>query len=126
MSVNDTVYEVIVEVKQGEYYGAYWEGYHNKGKAAKREWMPSVLNKMVHIIRRTKQQAIKEGQKHGRVIHCRKADMTAMLGNPETLKLDQPSVYGINPYKTAVAMDEMIGQKRVKRRKYMQKDKEDH
>ena len=122
MSENLTTFEVIVEVERGNHYG-----YHPvyKGSNAKKgAFIKDTILKMFHFDRRTPRQAINAGMKHGKVLHCRKADAQAMLGNPEKIVLDQTIAFGVNnPYKNAIAMDEMIWQKRNKRRTNSFKDK---
>lgn len=81
--------------------------------------------KMFHIPARTHKQAAKKGKKYGRIISVRKAQIDKMLGNPENINLQEPlGVYSQgNPYKDALAMDEMIWKKQNKKRKNKHKDK---
>jgi hypothetical protein len=71
--------------------------------------------KMFHVEARTPDQAIKKSEKYGgELVSCRKAD-----------KEEPPVMYlKGNPYKSAIAMESMIWQKRNVRRKKMDKDKE--
>ena len=82
---------------------------------------------MLHYNRNTPKQAIEEGNCHGRVIFCRKVqrDKVLAIGGIEHMRLT-PSVTRIksSPYRSAIAMDEMIGQKRNLRRANLYKDKD--
>jgi len=114
MSTNITTFEVRIRIKGApiEYYDYYGEYLYNKAI------------KMLHIDARTPEQAREKAKKHGDVVSCRKADVSKMLGDIEHLKLDQTTAYNLgNPYKDAVAMDEMIWQKRNNRRNNLHKDK---
>ena len=114
MSANVTTFEVRVRVKGQPL--AYHD-YHGEYKYNK-------ILKMLHIVRRTSNQAIVAARKYGEVVSCRKVDIGAMVGNIEHIKLDQATVYDSgNPYKTAVAMDEMVWNKRNKRINNVYKDK---
>ena len=84
------------------------------------------LLKMLHIEKRTQEQAINEAKKHGEVISCRKLDISMIAGNIESLQLDNAKYVNLNPYKSAVAMDEFIWKKGTKRRKNMVKDRIDY
>ena len=72
------------------------------------------------------EQAIRMGNRHGRVIFCRKAprDKILAIGSIEHMRLT-PSITQVksSPYRSAIAMDEMIGQKRNLRRANSYKDK---
>jgi hypothetical protein len=86
--------------------------------------------KMFHVEARTPDQAIKKSEKYGgELVSCRKADKERITGlyTIERLHLNQePPVMYLkgNPYKSAIAMESMIWQKRNVRRKKMDKDKE--
>jgi hypothetical protein len=81
---------------------------------------------MFHIEARTRQQAIEKAKKHkGRILSCRKVDVSPALTSIEHIPLDNFNIYdAVNPFKNAVAMDEMVWKKRNKRRANLQKDKE--
>ena len=77
--------------------------------------------------RNTPKQAMDMGSRHGRVIFCRKAsrDKILAIGSIEHMRLDvRPVQVKSSPYNSAIAMDEMIGQKRNARRANSYKDKE--
>lgn len=77
-------------------------------------YIDDVITKMFHIDARTPAQAIRKSEKYGRPISVRKADVGKMAFNIETLL--QRERYGLdNPYSDAIAMDEMIWQKKGKR-----------
>lgn len=82
---------------------------------------------MLHYNRNTPKQAMDAGSCHGRVIFCRKVqrDKIFAIGSIEHMKLDvKPVQVKSSPYRSAIAMDEMIGQKRNLRRANLYKDKE--
>jgi hypothetical protein len=82
---------------------------------------------MLHYNRNTPKQAMEAGSWHGRVVFCRKVsrDKVLAIGAIEHMKLDaRPVQVKSSPYRSAIAMDEMIGQKRKLRRKNLIKDKE--
>ena len=82
--------------------------------------------------RRYAEQAINKGKKyarrrHGHVEFCRKInrDKISDFGEIEKIELNQvPRRVKVSPYKSAIAMDEFIGQKRRLRRGNLIKDKE--
>ncbi len=79
-----------------------------------------------HIEARGQHQAYVKARKYGQVISVRKVDYTKIFGNIENLDLHQkPLIEYVenSPYTTAIAMDEMIWQKRNKRLKNKDKDK---
>ncbi len=118
MSANVATFEVKVRVSVGK------EEYKPICYYGKAEWARDKICKMFHIKARTQDKAEKIARKkYGEPISCRKVNVYDMLGNPENIKLEQPTVYGVNPYKNAVAMDEMIWEKRNKRIKNAYKDK---
>ena len=81
---------------------------------------------MLHYNRNTPKQAMDAGSCHGRVIFCRKVkrDKVLAIGSIEHMRLT-PSITQVKsrPYKSAIAMDEFIGQKRNLRRANSYKDK---
>ena len=81
--------------------------------------------KTMHKEASSHHQAFVKAKKYGQVLSIRKVDFTQIFGNIENLDLHQPplieQVEG-SPYSTAVAMDEMIWQKRNKRIKNRDKD----
>jgi len=85
--------------------------------------------KMFHIDARTPEQAGEKAKRYGRPLTIRKADITKMYGDITRLKLDQKPLVDMyqqgSPYSSAIAMDEMIWQKknRKKRVKNREKDK---
>jgi hypothetical protein len=52
--------------------------------------------------------------KYGRVINCRKAHLDEIQGNIENIKLNNELaiIKKLNPYKSAMAMDERIWERR--------------
>jgi len=82
---------------------------------------------MLNYDRNSWKQAKREGQKHGRVLFCRKTNKDKIIGIGEIehmrLEPNKPIRVKSSPYRSAVAMDEMIGQKRRLRRDNLQKDK---
>jgi hypothetical protein len=81
------------------------------------------VTKMFHKDARTPEQAMKKCEKYGRPLSVRKADVSRMDGNMENLPLLQELYQPDNPYKNAVAMDELIWRKRVKRLDNRKKDR---
>ena len=83
---------------------------------------------MLHYNRNTPEQAREEGGQHGRVTFCRKVkrDRILGIGNIEHMRLEpnRPVKVRNSPYRSAVAMDEFVGQKRNNRRNNLYKDKE--
>ena len=82
---------------------------------------------MFKFNRNTPKQAMKMGSRYGRVIFCRKVkrDRILAIGAIEHMKLDvRPVQVKTSPYRSAIAMDEMIGQKRNMRRNNLVKEKE--
>ena len=81
---------------------------------------------MLHFDRGTPKQAMAAGSCRGRVIFCRKVkrDRILAIGSIEHMKLDvRPVQVKTSPYRSAIAMDEMIGQKRNARRANLERDK---
>ena len=80
--------------------------------------------KMFHVEARTSKQAINIKKKLGEIVSCRKTQVDRIVGNIESLPLNQDTMYSLgNPYEDAVAMNDMIWKKRNKRRKNIHKDK---
>ena len=123
-----STFEVRIEVPAGsKSWGTYPQAPNQKGR--KGVWIIPTIVKMLHIEARTHKQAAlrAKAKRLGRIVSCRQLDAHAMIGNIENLKLDQvPMVGADSPYSNAVAMDEMIWAKRNKRRKNLQKDKENY
>lgn len=83
--------------------------------------------KTFHIEAIRPKQAKIKAMKYGQVISVRKVDYTKIFGNIEQLDLNQkPLIEYVedSPYRNAIAMDEMIWQKRNKRINNRGKDKE--
>ncbi len=78
---------------------------------------------MFHIDAKNHSRAKSLAKKFGHVVSIRKVDKELLLGKIEHLKLDEPIEVIENPYESAVAMDEMIWNKRNKRRINQSKDK---
>ena len=82
---------------------------------------------MLNYNRHTPKQAMREGGKHGRVLFCRKANRDKIIGIGEIehmrLEPNKPVMVKMSPYRSAIAMDELIGQKRIMRRDNLYKDK---
>ncbi len=107
---------VAVETKELPHYSTHASGV-----------VRSTLTKMFHFSAKTPQQACDKAWKYGRPLGVRKIDRDKIFGDIEKLKL-APQTLDVykdgNPYNSALAMDEMIWQKRNSRRKNMQqKDK---
>lgn len=78
---------------------------------------------VVHIERRTHKQARKAAKKYGRPISVQKMDVVDVIGHIENLNIQNEVYCDPNPYPSAIAMDEMIFNKRNKRRANMHRDK---
>jgi hypothetical protein len=78
---------------------------------------------MYHIDARTHDQAREKAKKYGEPVSVQKADPYEMFGDIEKLPIQNEVYMNGNPYNNAVAMDEMIWQKRNKRRSNIYKDK---
>ncbi len=89
-----------------------------------KDWITDMRVRTFHIEARTPEQASDKAEKYGRPISVRKIARSKIFGNIEQLDLKPPPYQEGNPYETAIAMDEMIWQKRNNRRKNMSKDKE--
>ena len=83
---------------------------------------------VLHYNRNSPDQARDEGSKHGRVLSCGKVNRDKVIGIGEIehmrLEPNKPIKVQTSPYRSAVAMDELIGQKRNLRRNNLYKDKE--
>ena len=116
MSTNTTTYEVRVKVR-----GAPIEYYARYGRVIYKD-----IIKMLHFNVRTPKQATDRACKYGEVLSCRKVDKDSMIGNIEKIQLEPQDVYAMgNPYNNALAMDEMIWNKRNNRRNNLHKDKKE-
>jgi hypothetical protein len=85
--------------------------------------------KMFHIEAPNQEKAVEKSERYGgRFISCCKVNMDELVGNSiENIPLNPPpdDMYGKGtPYKSPIAMDNMIWQKRNLRRNNLQKDKE--
>lgn len=121
-------YEIKRKIEFGDSYYGYQPIYKGS-KGVKGVTIRNFIIKMFHIEAPTQKKAIHKSEKHGGVfVSCRKVKVEKIVDNIENLELNpQPSVYGMgNPYKSAVAMDGMIWQKRNLRRNNMQKDKRNY
>lgn len=83
------------------------------------------LTKMYHVDATSPEKAARKVEKHGKPVRVRKADVTMMYGNFENI-LDDNVYQNGNPYNSALAMDEMIWQKRNNRRNNMHRDKNNY
>jgi predicted HTH domain antitoxin len=117
MSSTLTYFEVEVMVR-----GIPYEYYSRFGKRIGHD-----IVKMFHFERRTPEQAVEAGKRYGEVLTCRKADREKILGSVDGMSIDPiPTIYDNgNPYKNAMAMDDMIWKKRNIRRANLDKDKKD-
>lgn len=116
-----------------------------------REWIKETSVALFHVCARTAEQACEKAEKYGRPIGARKIERDKIFGDIEALKLNQAPLVDVyakgspykgsavyangdpyknadvyaegNPYNSALAMDEMIWQKRNERRKNQEKDK---
>ena len=107
---------VVVEEKAMPHYSV-----HVSGRVR------STVTKMFHIFARTGQQACDKAWKYGRPIGVRKINREKVAGDIDNLRLE-PQIIDVykngNPYRSALAMDEFMWQKRNSRRKNMtEKDK---
>jgi hypothetical protein len=99
-----------------------------KGETPKYEYKRGCFSykeivKMFHKEAHSPHQAMERCRKYGTPISARKVDTSAMFGNFEQLPINNNVYVEGNPYGNAVSMDEMIWQKRNKRRDNMFKDK---
>jgi len=122
-----TFYEVCVETgERVSRHQVYRRGETDRKKDILREKIKNEKRlKTVHVEASRKKQAEVKGRKHGRVISVRKVDFTKIFGNIENLDLKQPPLIEYvenSPYTTAIAMDEMVWQKRNKRIRNRGKD----
>ena len=82
--------------------------------------------KMFHFLDVSRKRAKAMASKKGHVVSVRKVDYTNVFGNIENLNLDLPPLVEYvtdSPYESAIAMDEMIFNKRNNRLKNKGKDK---
>jgi hypothetical protein len=116
MSVGTLLFEVGVLVKGKEQY-KYTTEYYGKGDITNNSF-----EKMFHIEARTAKQACLKARKYGTPKTCRKVDALSLLSNIENIDLKQKLVFGINsPFKNAIAMDEMIWNKKKSKKKKFDK-----
>lgn len=113
MSTNVSMFEVRVEVKGDKPIRTHpWKDCEEEFKK---------IIKMLHIERRTSKQAINEGRKCGRVMSCRQLNKAEVIEREsrymESLPLENERYVNLNPYVSAVAMDEMIWKKKKRLRK---------
>jgi hypothetical protein len=78
--------------------------------------------KTLHYSASCPEQARAKANGKGQIVTVRKAEYDKMVGNIENINLNVEYVQG-SPYNSAVAMDEMIWQKRNGRIKNRRKDK---
>lgn len=126
--MNQNTYEVEVEVFSGSKHYGYYPVYSNdaKSKAEKGVYIKDKLTKMFHFENCSYAQAIKKGKKHGKVKSCQKVDAYESLQSIEHLELNQETVYDRgNPYPNAVAMSEMLWNKKSDRRINLDNQKKD-
>lgn len=113
MSSMDLPFEVRVEVtKKG-----------NQNYTTRRGWVQEKIVKIVHIWKRTPEQACNAARKYGRPLSARKMQVDELYANIEKLPLDNPpDVYDhyINP----MGIDDMLWLNRG-RRKYQPKTDSD-
>jgi len=110
-----TTYEVKVKVKTGlKRYQSFLGMF-----------VQDEIVKMFHQDAKSPRQAMQKCEKYGVPISVHKADITAMFGNPEKLSLLEEPYSSGNPYETAIAMDEMIWQKKENRANRLQNRKKD-
>ena len=116
MSAHLTTYEVRVRIKNGngsKHYSSFLGMF-----------VQDETTKMFHRDARTPQRAMRMCEKYGHPVSARKADVFKMLGNMENLPLEQEPYSDGNPYDSAIAMDEFIGNK-IKREKRIQNQEKD-
>ncbi len=83
--------------------------------------------KMLHYTAHDGDQAAAKADGHGQIVSVRKVEYAEIYGNIEKLNLKQPPEFvDSSPYETAVAMDELIWDKRNKRRMNQEKDKKSY
>jgi hypothetical protein len=98
MSSNITTFEVCVLVrKQGAYHFSHYLGMY----------LHDQITRTFHFDRRTHKQAVKAGEKRGRVLSCQKVNVDKMRGDASMF---MPKYGESNPYPDAIAMDELIWQ----------------
>ena len=100
---NITTFEVCVEVKKhGTNHFSHYMGMY----------LSDQITKLFHFDRRTPEQAIKAGQKYGRVLSCHKVNVDKMRGDASMF---MPKYGENNPYPNAIAMDELIFMRKAPR-----------
>jgi hypothetical protein len=109
-----TTYEVMVRIKSNKPIG-----YSTKHDLP----IFKEIEKMFHKEARTGKQAMDKCRKYGTPISVRKVDVEAMHGDYEKLPIRNDIYFEGNPKNNALAMDEMIFEKRNKRRDNLYKDK---
>jgi hypothetical protein len=114
MSANVTTYEVRVKVRSNKPVG-----YLNIRGC----YHYDEVIKMFHKIARTPHQALNKCKKYGIPISVKKVDVQIMHKNFEELPLLNKVYMEDTQYKNAMAMDEMIWEKRNKRIDNKYKDK---
>jgi hypothetical protein len=128
MSQHTETYEVEVEVfLGGKHYGYYpVHSEDAKSKAEKGVYIKDKLVKMFHFENCSYSQAIEKGKKHGKVKSCQKVDAYESLRSIEHIELNQETVYDRgNPYPNAMAMGEMLWNKKIDRRNNLINQKKD-
>jgi len=104
-----------------------------------REWIEATSIALFHVSARTAEQACNKAEKYGRPIGARKIERDKIFGNIEALELNQAPLVDVyaknipyksadvytegNPYESALAMNELIWQKRNRRIKNQEKEK---
>lgn len=116
MSAILTMYEIRVRVKTSPYP----KGYNCKNGC----YFYDEIIKTFHKEAKTPEQAKARCKEYGRPISVRKVDVSTMHKDFEKLPLLNGVYQDGNPYEHAIAMDEMIWEKRNKRRSTMQKEKD--
>ena len=82
------------------------------------------FKRMLHFEASHPQQAKVKANRRGRVLFIRKVHFTDVFGNIENIPIDRVEYVKDSPYESAISMDEMIWNKRNKRRDNLHKDKE--
>lgn len=116
MSANVTAYEVRVKVR-----GKKPREYNSRHGC----FIYDEVIKMFHKFARTPQQAMNKCRKYGTPVSAHKVNVQVMHKDFEQLPILNSVYVDGNPYNSALAMDELIWQKRNKRRENMHRDKEE-
>ncbi|KKN79308.1 hypothetical protein LCGC14_0340900 [marine sediment metagenome] len=123
MSRDIATFEVTVEVKKRGTEKLRRINFCGTEQSRKKPYYARSAEKVVrmfHITARNPKKAGDRGKRHGKVLNVRKVNLEALIGNIESLPLNQP----VNPYKNAIAMDEMVWDKKKEdRRIKIEKDK---